>query len=336
MAPFKNNEKLSELVKLYPCLYNKQESDFKKEDMKQRAWNEISKELNLSSGKEAEQLWNNLKKLLSKRRTKLKEVDVSGASAAPVNKARKSLEELNYLSWLFPYVKVRATKSNLSEFKNVDEEDYNDEEEQNVIDPQNEKEVEELQSADTSEEVCNNVIEGTSNCRDEINENDDTQILKRKSTGRTEKAKSKVIKREKSKVEEEELKAFQAISKLASIKENKGECEIFGELIATELKSLSQKEFLVAKHEIQNVLFKVRMEALETDSNDRVTKGKKATTSLQHPSTSTPVAFSTGQQYQPTAQSQIQPFQPYNSNNFDINSLGSLMKQVQDAASYHD
>ena len=45
MAPFNNNEKLSELVKLYPCLYNKQEKDFKKEDIKQRAWNEIAKEL---------------------------------------------------------------------------------------------------------------------------------------------------------------------------------------------------------------------------------------------------------------------------------------------------
>ena len=54
MAPFNNNEKLSELVKLYPCLYNKQEKDFKKEDIKQQAWNEIPKELNISNGKEAE------------------------------------------------------------------------------------------------------------------------------------------------------------------------------------------------------------------------------------------------------------------------------------------
>ena len=111
MVPFNNNEKLSELVKLYPCLYNKQEKDFKKEDIKQRAWNEIAKELNISNGKEAEQYWQNLKKLLSKRRCKLKEVDVSGASASPVNKARKALEELNYLSCLFPFVKVRTTKS---------------------------------------------------------------------------------------------------------------------------------------------------------------------------------------------------------------------------------
>ena len=52
MTPFNNNEKLFELVKLYPCLYNKQEKDFKKEDIKQRAWNEIAKELNISNGKE--------------------------------------------------------------------------------------------------------------------------------------------------------------------------------------------------------------------------------------------------------------------------------------------
>ena len=92
--PFNNNEKLSELIKLYPCLYNKQEKYFKKEDIKQRAWNEIAKEVSISNGKEAEPYWQNLKKLFSKRRCKLKEVDVSGASAGPVNKAQKALEEL--------------------------------------------------------------------------------------------------------------------------------------------------------------------------------------------------------------------------------------------------
>ena len=99
---------------MYSCQYNRQEKDFKKGEVKQRAWEEIAKELDLENGKVVEQLWNNFKKLLSKRRTKLKEVDVSGAAAGPVNKARKALEELNYLSWLFPFVKVRKTKSNLS------------------------------------------------------------------------------------------------------------------------------------------------------------------------------------------------------------------------------
>ena len=63
-----------------------------------------------------------------------------------------------------------------------------------------------------------------------------------------EKTKLKVRKREKSEIEEEEFKALQVINKLASAEENKGECEIFGELIATELKTLNQKQSLLAKH----------------------------------------------------------------------------------------
>ena len=59
MASFKRYEQLSELVKMYPCLYNKQEKDFKKEEVKQRAWKEIAKELDLENGKVVEQLWNN-------------------------------------------------------------------------------------------------------------------------------------------------------------------------------------------------------------------------------------------------------------------------------------
>ena len=99
MTPFKRNEHQSELVKIYPCLYHKQEIDFKKEEVKQRVWKEIPKELDLENYKVVVQLWNNLKSLLSKRRTKLKEVDVSGAAAGPVNEAQKALEERSYFSW---------------------------------------------------------------------------------------------------------------------------------------------------------------------------------------------------------------------------------------------
>ena len=59
MVPFKRYEQLSELVKMCPCLYNKQEKDFTKEEVKQRAWKEIARELDLENGKVVEQLWNN-------------------------------------------------------------------------------------------------------------------------------------------------------------------------------------------------------------------------------------------------------------------------------------
>ena len=49
----------------------------------------------------------------------------------------------------------------------------------------------------------------------------------------------KVRKHEKSKIDEEEFKALQVINKLASAKESKSECQIVGELIATELKTLN-------------------------------------------------------------------------------------------------
>ena len=143
MASFKRYEQLSELVKMHPCLYNKQEKSFKKEEVKQRAWKEIAKELDLENGKVVEQLWNNFKKLLSKRRTKLKEVDVSGAAAGPVNKARKALEELNYLSWLFPFEKVCKIKTNLSLAKEGGEEAFDEDQyegEQNNKDNNNEDE----------------------------------------------------------------------------------------------------------------------------------------------------------------------------------------------------
>ena len=98
----------------------------------------------------------------------------------------------------------------------------------------------------------------------------------------------KVRKREKSAIEEEELKALLAINKLASAEENKGKCEIFGELIATELKILNQKWRLLAKYKIQNVLYKIRVQSIEFDSNDRPTE-LAAKTTIQYPSTSTSV-----------------------------------------------
>ena len=72
-----------------------------------------------------------------------------------------------------------------------------------------------------------------------------------------EKTKLKVRKHEKSEIEKEKFKALQVVNKLASSEKNKSECEIFGELIGTELKTLNQKQRFLAKHEIQNVLLKI-------------------------------------------------------------------------------
>ena len=128
----------------------------------------------------------------------------------------------------------------------------------------------------------------------------------------------KVRKNEKSEIEIEEFKARQVINKLASAEENKGECEIFGELIATELKTLNQKQRLLAKHEIQNVLFKIQMQSLEFDSNDRPTE-LEAKTTMQHPYTSTSTSVVS---FHSIAQSSYQPLQRSHSDGLRINSAG--------------
>ena len=59
--------------------------------------------------------------MLSKRRAKLKEVDVTRAAAGTINKAQKDLEGLTYLNWLFTFVKVHSAKSNLTTYKETGE-----------------------------------------------------------------------------------------------------------------------------------------------------------------------------------------------------------------------
>lgn len=66
------------------------------------------------------------------------------------------------------------------------------------------------------------------------------------STRKVEKTKSEISKHRNSETEEEEFKISQVINKLASTEENKGKCETFGKFIATELKTLNQKTFLLA------------------------------------------------------------------------------------------
>ena len=146
-----------------------------------------------------------------------------------------------------------------------------------------------------------------------------------------EKRNLKVRKREKSEIEEEKFKALPVINKLASSEENKDKCEIFGEFTATKLKTFNQKQRLLVKHEIQNVLSKIRMQSLEFNSNDRSTE-LGAKTTMQYPSTSTSTSVML---FQSIAQPFYQSFQPLHSDGLGINPLGFFLKEVQEAASYN-
>ena len=84
----------------------------------------------------------------------------------------------------------------------------------------------------------------------------------------------------------------------------------FCELVGTDLKTLKQKPFLLAKHEVQNVLFKISIQALEFDSNERPTV-LTTTATIQHLSTFTLVTLPTGEPLQSITQPNFQSFQSY-------------------------
>ena len=131
---------------------------------------------------------------------RLKEADVSGTAAGLVNKAGKALKELNYLSWLFPFVKVRKTKSNLSLAKEGGEEAFDEdqyEDEQNNEDENNEDESNEGYN-DEDQYEANELENSLKKSTEEIAEKRDTPFLKRKLTGKMEKNKIESQKVEKS------------------------------------------------------------------------------------------------------------------------------------------
>ena len=49
-------------------MYNNQETDFKKEEVKQRAWEEIATELDLENGNVVEHYWKSVKSVLTQKR----------------------------------------------------------------------------------------------------------------------------------------------------------------------------------------------------------------------------------------------------------------------------
>ena len=130
---------------------------------------------------------------------------------------------------MFPFVKIRKTKSNFSLAKEGGEEAFDEdqyEDEQNNEDENNEDKSNE--GYDNEDQYEANELENSlKKSTEEISEKRDTPFLKRKFTRKMEKTKLKVKRREKSEIEEEEFKALQVINELASAEESKGECEIY-------------------------------------------------------------------------------------------------------------
>eukprot|EP00794_Sanderia_malayensis_P020860 gene20860-22911_t len=99
-------EKLSEAVRQFLCIYDKTKKDYKDININKNAWNNIAAQMNIENGERTRQLFENLKKRFSRRGLDLKKSERSGTSASVVQKAKENMKDYSFLAWLIPYIKL--------------------------------------------------------------------------------------------------------------------------------------------------------------------------------------------------------------------------------------
>ena len=103
-----SDEKLSEAVRAYPCIFDKADAGHKDRQVVANAWEAIANKLGKST-KEVNRLFDNLKKRFLKRRNDLKLSKRSGTSREAKAQAQKKMDQFNFMIWLEPFIKIRAT-----------------------------------------------------------------------------------------------------------------------------------------------------------------------------------------------------------------------------------
>ena len=127
MASLKRNlslleeEKLVEIVRNYPILYDKSHQGYKGRDAVRNAWREVAMSLEfIDDGDSARQYFDVFKKRYLRKRGSVKKASKSGTSSASVQKAKKDFEPHLFFSWIDPCrvdLKTRTTKSNVSQVR---------------------------------------------------------------------------------------------------------------------------------------------------------------------------------------------------------------------------
>ena len=99
-------------MRKFPCLYDKSNSGYKDNIRKKNAWVKIDESRQKLTGSSVHD-WEVLLSRFSRKRMHLKSLSVSGAGRDQVNKAEKSLEEYSFLQWYTSFIRQKKSKSNV-------------------------------------------------------------------------------------------------------------------------------------------------------------------------------------------------------------------------------
>ena len=299
----KFDEKLSEIVRNHPCLYDKTKKEYNDKNETRNAWEMVARELGVDEGKilpfacnfyrlirtlfrclnrvlnansihisgeRAKRLFANLKKRLNKRRNDLRRAERSGTPNSAVSLAEARLVPYQFLAWLQPFIQTRTTIKTLRVVKSL----------KHPIPltsaaPPHEEEVSVNNDVKDKEIVFSNdsdcVCLYTSPNADRTTQ---TKGVKRKSPNdsdtseETQKAKwqnNRPI------LDNIEVRSLQRTERVIenSKEEEKDSCDIFGMLVAVELKKLTNYNKMVAKQQIQNLIFQLQMNQEQKEQQQR-------------------------------------------------------------------
>ena len=283
-------ECLAEEVRKYACLYDKTSKFYKDKNRKINAWRKVEEALGFEEGNfksfifiiimrlccdedskfvfkcfilgTAAQQFDNLKKKYSRKRISFRKLARSGAGAKDMRNAKKDLDDYSFFFWLDDHTRARKTKSNLDdENSNSVETKYNSEEEDDN-EEEGEDEEEEGEGMTIPEKEMDDFL---SDMEDQVK----PPISKKKFS----KAKAeKPIKINTNTLMSAELDVMQNFSKVLkhgaatarNVKED--DEELFGKLIAAEIRKFPENTKFRIKHEIHDLIFNYRVKQYESAS----------------------------------------------------------------------
>ena len=190
---------------------------------------------------EARRRFDNLKKRFSKKKKAMKDATRSGSGSQEASVAERGLKEYEFLSWLAPFLRLKATDDNLSMH----------------VPPENNDNVEEFDNSlfGSDEE---SIVVNEDERSDRLNNGDSNSgknvITKQPSRKRP----SPNLQSQEDVIMEKIVKVLEAPSEATQDAD-----DIFGLMVSKEIKGLSERNKRKLKHDINNLIFKYQEEEFE-------------------------------------------------------------------------
>ena len=196
----------------------------------------------------------------------MKRAKRSGAGLADVQRFENQLEVYSFLSWLYPFIKLRNdTRSNLP----AAEKDDDDKEEMRS----SSEEDEEIQDDPLSDKLSDteSIVSIKSNKRKKVNKQESESQHSRSADNARSNKENKFKKPSPQDDPSTELlkainKRFSEKSAISSKSVTVDEDDVFGKLVTAELKSLPKSLSIRLKNDVSNLIFKYQMMSLQQDA----------------------------------------------------------------------